>query len=269
MRSRVSTALLLLLFGFPAVAFGGVFYFFVIAFFLVTAAWEYAVLFEHVKTRPSRLMVAGGVLFILAVRAFQVELFAPVFAAFILLAMAHHVIQYEKGNETVAVDFAITAAGLAYFGWVGSYLIDIRSLEHGGWWVMIILPSVWFADTGAYLIGVPYGKHKMVPRLSPKKSWEGFFGGVFTSVIGTAFLAYAYSTWGPLEITPWQGALLGLLTSSLSLFGDLGESMVKRQVGMKDSGALLPGHGGAWDRVDSWLWGGVIGYYFVLWMFPG
>jgi phosphatidate cytidylyltransferase len=106
----------------------------------------------------------------------------------------------------------------------------------------------------------------MAPRLSPKKSWEGYAASVFTGMIGGAFLVYAYSTFGYFSghITILQGALLGLVMGALPPLGDLGESMIKRQSGIKDSSDIIPGHGGFFDRVDSWLWGAVIGYYFLV-----
>ncbi len=130
---------------------------------------------------------------------------------------------------------------------------------------MLVLPCVWLADSGAYSIGRAYGNHKMAPRLSPKKSWEGYAASVFTGMIGGAFLVYAYSTFGNFagHITIFQGAVLGLLMGALPPLGDLGESMIKRQSGIKDSSDIIPGHGGFFDRVDSWLWGAVIGYYFL------
>jgi phosphatidate cytidylyltransferase len=132
---------------------------------------------------------------------------------------------------------------------------------------MLVLPCVWFADTGAYFVGATYGKHKMSPRLSPKKSWEGYFAGIASAIFGGAFLAFAYSKWGGLagDINVWQGAILGFLIGTLTPLGDLGESMFKRQSGMKDSSNVIPGHGGFFDRLDTWLWGAVIGYYFIQW----
>ena len=105
----------------------------------------------------------------------------------------------------------------------------------------------------------------MSPRLSPKKTWEGFAGGALTAMLGGGFFAYAYSTWGPLQLPIWIGALFGLVVGLLTPLGDLGESMLKRQAGQKDSGTIFPGHGGAFDRIDSWLWGAVLGYYFIIW----
>jgi phosphatidate cytidylyltransferase len=109
----------------------------------------------------------------------------------------------------------------------------------------------------------------MTPRLSPKKSWEGYAGGVLFSVIGTALFAAGWQLWlGPESaITPLRGALVGLVMGLAPTLGDLGESMIKRQVGMKDSGTLLPGHGGVFDRIDSWLWAAPLGYYLIVWLF--
>src|SRR5690606_13771451 len=164
-------------------------------------------------------------------------------------------------------DFAVTVAGIVYLGWIGSYLLDLRQLAQGGWWLMLVLPIVWAADTGAYSIGSAYGRHKMVPRLSPRKSWEGYIAGVFTSILVGAFFSYAFSELGPQPlldlVTPFQGGVLGLVIGALAPIGDLGESMFKRQSGLKDSSNVFPGHGGFFDRIDSWIWGGALGYFII------
>jgi phosphatidate cytidylyltransferase len=107
----------------------------------------------------------------------------------------------------------------------------------------------------------------MTPRLSPKKSWEGYFAGLFTSVLIGSFFAYTFSSLGPQPlrdlINPLQGGLLGLVIGALAPLGDLGESMLKRQGGLKDSSNIFPGHGGFLDRIDSWIWGAVIGYFLI------
>jgi phosphatidate cytidylyltransferase len=140
-------------------------------------------------------------------------------------------------------------------------------LPDGLWWSLTVLFAVWLADTGAYLIGSRFGRHKMTPRLSPKKSWEGYLGGILFSVPGTALLACLWPVWAApgLTVTPLRAALIALVLSLLTILGDLGESMIKRQVGVKDSGDLLPGHGGIFDRIDSWLWAAAIGYYLIFW----
>lgn len=267
MRRRLITALVLALVGMPAILIGGVFYFLLMGAFLVGAAWEYVHLFRMVKFQPQMQITMGGVALILFTRMFFPAYAMPVFAAAILAALAYHLLAYERGRDQSALDFGVTAAGLAYIGWIGAYLLDIRNLPEGGWWFMLVLPSVWLADSGAYSIGRAYGRHKMAPRLSPKKSWEGYAASVFTGMIGGAFLAYAYTAYGSLagDIAIWQGAVLGLILGAVTPLGDLGESMFKRQSGLKDSSDIIPGHGGFFDRIDTWLWGAVIGYYYLIW----
>lgn len=270
MPRRILTALVLAVIGLPAIIYGGVFYFLVIAIFLVGSAWEYVRLYRTVQFEPHELVTVAGVLVIATARFFFAQTAAPLFVVFVLLAMTVHLVAFERGRDQAGLDFAITVAGITYLGWVGSYLLDLRIVgneEMGLWWWFIVLPIVWAGDTGAYSIGTVYGRHKMSPRLSPKKSWEGYFAGVFTSVLIGAFFAYAFSSLGPRPlaglINPIQGGLLGLFIGALVPLGDLGESMLKRQSGLKDSSNVFPGHGGFLDRVDSWIWGAAIGYFII------
>lgn len=267
MLRRVFTALVLAAVGLPAIIFGGLFYFLLIAVFLAGAAWEYVRLFRAVQYEPNEIVTVGGVLVIVTARFFFAEAAIPVLVLLVLLAMTVHLFAFERGRDQSALDFAITLTGIVYIGWLGSYLLDLRSLPDGVWWWLLVLPIVWAGDTGAYSIGAAYGKHKMTPRLSPKKSWEGYFAGVFTSIIVGAFFAYAFSSLGqkPLRdlINPLQGGLLGLVIGALVPLGDLGESMFKRQGGLKDSSNIFPGHGGFLDRIDSWIWGAAIGYFMI------
>lgn len=269
MLKRTLTVLALAVVGLPAILLGGVLFYLLIGTFLVGAAWEYVHLFRAVKIQPNLYITMGGVGLIGFARAFPAfQAYAlPAFEFSVLAALAYHLYEYERGRDQAALDFAVSAAGLAYIGWIGAYLFDLRNLPEGGWWLMLVMMALWLSDSGAYLIGVAYGKHKIAPRLSPKKSWEGYFASVFTGLISGAFLAYAFSTYGGLagDVTLWQGAAVGLLMGALPTLGDLGESMIKRQSGFKDSSDLIPGHGGFFDRIDSWLWGAVIGYYFIVW----
>jgi len=264
---RTFTALVLAAIGLPAIIFGGLFYFLLIAVFLVGAGWEYVRLFRAVQYEPNEIVTVGGVLVIVTARFFFAEAAIPVFVLLVLLAMTVHLFAFERGRDQAALDFAITIAGIVYIGWLGSYLLDLRFLPNGVWWWLLVLPIVWAGDVGAYSIGAIYGKHKMTPRLSPKKSWEGYFAGLFTSVLLGSFFAYTFSSLGPQPlrnlINPLQGGLLGLVIGALAPLGDLGESMLKRQGGLKDSSNIFPGHGGFLDRIDSWIWGAVIGYFLI------
>jgi phosphatidate cytidylyltransferase len=270
MLKRTLTALAMAAVGLPAIIYGGVFYFVLMGAFLVGGAWEYVRLYRAVKHEPNELVTVGGVLVLATARFFFADFAVPVFVALVLIAMTAHLFAFERGRDEAAHDFGVTVAGIVYLGWVGAYLLDLRNLvnsEMGVWWLMLILPLVWAADTGGYSIGAAYGRHKIAPRLSPKKSWEGYFAGIFTSVLVGAFFAYAFSSMGPRPlagfITPVQGGILGLVIGALAPLGDLGESMFKRQGGMKDSSNIFPGHGGFLDRIDSWIWGAAIGFFLI------
>lgn len=251
----------------PAIFFGGALYFLFISFFIVTAAWEYATMFEAIKFEPSVPITVGGTFIILAVRSFLPQFAEFTLGVLILAAMSYHLFAYERGRNAAALDLVITLGGLIYLGWVGAYMVDLRSLPNGGWWVMFIFPVVWLADSGAYSIGARYGSHKMFPRLSPKKSWEGYWAGVLMGTFYGGFFAYMYTKFGPLHVQIWQGVLIGFVLSTLTTLGDLGESLFKREAVIKDSGNLFPGHGGAFDRIDSLIWSAVIGVYIIRFFF--
>ncbi len=235
---------------------------------LVAAAWEYTHLFQASGYQPAGFLVVGGVALLALGRMLNKESSLPLISLLILASMTYHLVAFERGRDLAAIDFGITLGGILYIGFIGAYMIALRNLPNGNWWVFIVLPSVWLADTGAYLIGSSLGRHPMVPRLSPKKTWEGYVGGIVFGTVFTALLTVAWQLGaGPGSgITVWRGAIIGLVMGTLPTLGDLGESMIKRQAHAKDSGKLIPGHGGAFDRIDSWLWAGVIGYYLITWL---
>ena len=267
MRRRLLTALGLAVIGVPAILFGGIFYYALMGTFIIGASWEYVNMFRAVKYEPQMYITVGGVAVITILRMFFPVYAEPALAAIVLLAMAYHLIAYERGRDQSALDFCLTIGGVVYIGWIGSYLFDLRNIPQGGWWFMLVMFCVWLGDSGAYSIGRAYGVHKMAPRLSPKKSWEGYITSVVTGLFAGGFYLYVFTTYGFLktDMTIWQGAILGLLLGALPPLGDLGESMIKRQSGIKDSSDIIPGHGGFFDRIDSWLWGATIGYFFLIW----
>ncbi|MDZ4158765.1 MAG: CDP-archaeol synthase, partial [Anaerolineaceae bacterium] len=108
-------------------------------------------------------------------------------------------------------------------------------------------------------------RHKLAPRVSPRKTWEGYLGGIVTGCAGTVLFAALWNLAAP-AITPLKGLVIGLVLPVLAPLGDLGESMLKRQFGIKDSSSILPGHGGVLDRIDTWIWAGVLGYYMITWL---
>jgi phosphatidate cytidylyltransferase len=208
-----------------------------------------------------------GVLLVVTTRVYLQNYATPALTLVVLVAITWHLVQYEKGRREAGLEFTITVAGVLYLGWIGAYLVELRHLPDGLWWFFLVLPSVWLADSFAYFVGVRFGKHLLSPRLSPKKTWEGYWGGVFFGTLGTMGIGLLMTSLGGPIIPWWKGLILGAVLSSLTTLGDLGESMLKRYAGVKDSGTILPGHGGALDRIDSWLWGGALGYQLILWFF--
>ncbi len=266
---RVLVAAILLPIGLAAIWLGGWYLAVLVALFMGAAAWEYVNLFKLGGLQPGLILVVGGTLLLLVGR--QVNGFSSagwMITLIVLLSMTYHLVTYERGRDQAGTDFAVSLAGVFYIGWLGAYFISLRSLPQGQWWVLVVLAGVMLADSGAYFIGRRFGRHKLSPRLSPKKTWEGYFGGILVGVPLTTLLAYLFSlAAGPAAgITPLRGALIGLVMAVIPTLGDLGESMIKRQVGVKDSGNILPGHGGAFDRIDAWLWAVAIGYYLVRFM---
>lgn len=126
-------------------------------------------------------------------------------------------------------------------------IIDINFVE-GNKLILLTFILIWLNDTGAYLTGCTFGKHKLCERLSPKKTWEGFWGGLVITVIGAGLCGYLF-----FSSQPWLYAVFGAFVSIFATFGDLFESLIKRSLGVKDSGKLIPGHGGILDRIDSLL----------------
>lgn len=266
---RLWVTIILLPVGMAAILAGGWYLTALVAFFMCMAAWEYASMFHTGGLQPATVLVMAGTLLLLIGRNLTgFSSAAWMISLIILVAMTYHLVAYERGRDQAGTDFAVTLAGIFYIGWFGAYFISLRNLPEGKWWILVVLPAVWLADTGAYFIGKRFGRHLLSPRLSPKKTWEGYFGGIVVGVLLTALFAAIWRVGaGPTSaITAGRGALIGLVMGIFPTLGDLGESMIKRQMGMKDSGNLLPGHGGAFDRIDSWLWAGVLGYYMIMWL---
>ncbi|WP_378145635.1 phosphatidate cytidylyltransferase [Cnuibacter sp. UC19_7] len=142
-----------------------------------------------------------------------------------------------------------------YVSFLGSTAILLLSKDGGQWWVLAFIAVVVLTDTGAYATGLNFGKHPMAPTISPKKTWEGFAGAVVIAVIGGVLLSIflLHEPW-------WFGLLFGLLISLTATVGDLCESLLKRDIGIKDMSSWLPGHGGLLDRLDSILPSAAVAY---------
>lgn len=165
-----------------------------------------------------------------------------------LIAMLIWYVSYSRARVS---DVGVSFFGAAYTGMLLSPLVIVRiSLESplwSGFLVLGIFLSVWANDSFAYLIGSKIGKHKLAPRLSPKKSWEGFIAGLIASMVFWCFMTFIPGVTMPIPLA----LLFGLICGLMGVLGDLTESRIKRNSGVKDSGTMMPGHGGLLDRSDS------------------
>lgn len=166
--------------------------------------------------------------------------------------------------DLVLPQIARTVFTILYVGLLFSFLGLLRNLPEGQAWLILVLSTTFAADTGAYFSGRYLGRHKLAPRVSPGKTVEGYFGGLLVSVAMAFLVEYIifnyFSIWDCLAV----GALVGLLGP----LGDLAESLLKRGVGAKDSGRLIPGHGGVLDRVDALLFTGPLVYWYAAFVHP-
>jgi phosphatidate cytidylyltransferase len=156
---------------------------------------------------------------------------------------------------------ALTLLGALYLGGLGGAIGALLLLPPeplGPWRVVLLLAIVMASDTFAFFVGHAVGRHRLAPALSPGKTVEGALGGIAGGVLG----ALAVRGWGPLELPLADATMLGAIVAGLGIVGDLDESLLKRWAGVKDSGSLFPGHGGALDRLDGLLFGAPILYYY-------
>jgi phosphatidate cytidylyltransferase len=170
------------------------------------------------------------------------------FAA-LLLIPASYVVTNKPLQDSLPSS-AIAVLGTTYVGMLGGSLIRLRNdFPEGSKLIFFLLLVVWLGDSGAYYVGKSFGKHKLSPRISPKKTIEGLMGGVAASVITAVVIHFTFFETFPLV----HAVIAGVILSIAGVIGDLAESMWKRSADVKDSGKLLPGHGGMFDRFDSIL----------------
>jgi phosphatidate cytidylyltransferase len=177
----------------------------------------------------------------------------------------------RRSREKAFRDWAWTIVGALYVGWMLSYWLNLRGLEDGRNWVYLAMLTTFANDTGAYFIGRAMGKHKLAPAISPAKTREGALGGLVSAVLAAIVIAMvleliSVKVGAPFAFRYWQIMLLGFLVGLFAQLGDLIESLLKRNMGVKESGNLLPGHGGILDRFDSLIFVGAVIYYYAVWV---
>ncbi len=230
------------------------------------AGYEFYTLAVRGGYRPSFVIGLGLILALtLAAARPELGLARPVLGIGLILSLIWQLARPATNRSLV--DWALTIGGSVYIGWLAGFLVLVRDLPQGMGWAFVVLVGTWVNDSGGYLAGVYLAgrvldRHLFSPTVSPKKTWEGSVAGWALCTIVTAVMAYFLGT-------PWPLAIgLGITLGVMATLGDLAVSFIKRQVGTKDSGHLIPGHGGMLDRVDSLLFAAAVVYIFVTWLVP-
>jgi len=181
-----------------------------------------------------------------AVFFFGMEAFLPLLAALVFLYFLYGILCKRELADS-SLDASHKVLGVAYLGLPLAFLPLLADLEQGRWWLLFLLVVIWSNDTFAYFVGKKFGRHRLAPEVSPKKSIEGAVGGIAGGALaGAVFVHFAGLQAGLVE-TIAMTIVIGLV----AMAGDLAESVIKRAAGVKDSGTIIPGHGGVLDRIDS------------------
>ncbi|UCF04412.1 MAG: phosphatidate cytidylyltransferase [bacterium] len=244
---------------------GGFYYLALIDIMILIGLWEFYRMMEAKGLRPYKTI---GILSGLALSwyvFFQQGIYANFFLSVIFLGvMALELVRREKGLAVYHI--SVTIFGVFYVAWLGSHLVLLRELPHlkgldysiGFSFVLVVFVLTWCYDTGAYMVGTLIGRHKILPSVSPAKSWEGVCGGIMFSIAGIMLTRY----WLAQYLTILQAVGLAVIASIVGQLGDFVESMIKRDVRIKNSSDAIPGHGGVLDRFDSLLFTSPLIYYF-------
>jgi len=167
---------------------------------------------------------------------------------------------FRSNKDNAFINWGWTIAGILYTGWLLSFYIQIRQMDNGMGWIFLVVSCTALCDVGAYAVGSNLGKHALASSVSPGKTWEGAAGGLATAIVTAVILAFAFK----LPLYYWQMIAAGLIIGILAMVGDLVESLLKRNMHTKDTGNLLPGHGGFLDRIDSHLLVAPVAYYLIV-----
>ncbi len=223
-------------------------------------AAEFYRLAEGAGYQPFKLLGMAFVGLLISGAHFSVpQLPSLIITAAVIITLLRSLFQTRDGWTASAW----TIAGVFYLGWTLQHFLLLRRLEDGVAWVIFTLLVTFAVDTSAYFVGRAFGRHKLSPRLSPGKTWEGAAGGIVGGMTAALVLMFLLQPYG---LSSALLLLLGFLIGLFAQLGDLAESALKRGAQVKESAELIPGHGGMLDRLDSIVFTVVLVYYYVVWL---
>lgn len=232
--------------------FGGYFFFFFVLIIALISFYEFSLL---VRNKNVHVNLFLGLLSVFLFVANSYLKLVDNYALLLIVVAVLNLIELFRNKNSALLNLGGTVLGVLYLGLFSSTLISIREFyiqpeenySQGGFLIISIFATIWICDSAAYYIGTAFGKHKLFPRVSPKKSWEGAIAGFIFAI-----LAMVASKLIVLDFLSWNSTIgIGIIIGVLGQIGDLIESLFKRDSGVKDSSGLIPGHGGIFDRFDS------------------
>lgn len=239
--------------------YGGIALLALIAVFVYIGSKEYVQILEHKGFYPSlKVMFFSDAIFAMLAYFDRFDLVA---IAFTICSITAFMWVLFRGRQPYIANVSTTILGFVYGGWFPLHLLLIRGLNARGYqgflrlniqndglgYVVFLFTTILLTDTGCYYFGKKFGKHKLAPVISPSKTIEGAIGGAICALIGALIIGYY------IHLGLYHSIILGLLCTFFAQIGDLSESLIKRDAGVKDSGSILPGHGGFMDRTDSYV----------------
>ena len=230
--------------------FGGIFWRIVASVAAMVSLWEYYKLLSVKCDLLSPLLIMLSGAFILAGSMLDMtyaSLLCTITCVIFVELLIEIIRRQTYGSSKALINIGATVSGLVYVILPWAFMIIIRTHDIGQTFLTMLFLCTWACDVAAYFVGSSFGKHLLCENVSPKKTWEGFWGGAFFSLVCGCLTAYVF------HFPLMPAALMGLLFGIAGQLGDLGESLLKREAGVKDSGHIIPGHGGMLDRFDSIL----------------
>lgn len=243
--------------------------------------WEYYKLLEKKSAEPlitlgviAHIFILSGMYYSTVSGIYEVSFVTIAFFTLLILSFG-----IWKKSESSLLSSSATLSGILYITMSFGFLIYLREIEHQGMFfylfkstkinagaglVMTIFISIWICDTVAYLSGMAFGRHKLIPSVSPKKTWEGAIGGF----IGAVLAFYFSAIWLAPGFNVFHSIICGIIVGTIGQIGDLAESKLKRDAGVKDSSNIIPGHGGLLDRFDSilFVFPAICCYLLIVWI---